>query len=243
MLLPLRHETPLPQVLNGQRVHAFPPQEFLGPLNEFEDRNAPEVVYAVGDTSLLKKGRRVAVVGARDAAPEDLERTRDLVRALVSQSVAVVSGLAAGVDTAAHEEAMARDGRTIAVLGTPLDRTYPASNAKLQRAIMERHVAISQFPFGAEVGRGNFARRNRTMALISDATVVVTAGPSSGTRHQSWEALRLGRMLFFLEPFARADIAWVRKQMAYGAQVLNDRNLDLFLEHLPERAGLEPLAF
>ena len=237
------HRPRLPRVGNGQRVRALAPQEFLGELNEFEERNAPEVVHAAGDTSLLHEGRRAAVVGARDAAPVDLERTRSLVRALVSEGVTVVSGLAAGVDTAAHEEAIARGGRTIAVLGTPLDQTYPPSNADLQQTIMERHTAISQFPFGATVTAGNFAKQNRTMALISDATVIVTAGPTSETRHQGWEANRLGRMLFFLEPFAHTDIPWVRKQMTYGAQVLNDQNLDLFLLHLPGRAGLEPVVF
>ena len=85
--------------------------------------------------------------------------------------------------------------------------------------------------------------RNRTMALISDATVVITAGENSGTRHQGWEAIRLGRELFFLEPFAQSDIRWVTEQMSYGAQPLSNKNLDLFLEHLPERAGLEPIAF
>ena len=237
-----RKEAPFPEV-NGKPVHALAPQDFLGPLNEYEVRNAPRTIYAAGDTSLLKAGRRVSVVGSRNATSAELGRARDLVENLVSHCVTVVSGLAAGIDTIAHEEVVRRGGRTIAVLGTPLDRTYPAANTELQREVIRNHVAISEFPFGGNVTRRNFAMRNRTMALISDATVVITAGENSGTRHQGWEAIRLGRELFFLEPFASSDVRWVAEQIAYGAQSLSDENLDLFLEHLPERTGLEPVAF
>ena len=242
-LLPFAQaEQPLPTV-NGVQVEALAPKDFLGPLNAYEARNAPKAIYAAGDRTLLESGRKVSIVGSRNAEPEDLKRTRQLVARLVSQCVTIVSGLANGIDTVAHDEALRRGGKTIAVLGTPLDQTYPAANAGLQRKIITKHVAISEFPFGTEIKRKNFAMRNRTMALISDATVVVVAGENSGTRHQGWEAIRLGRDLFFLEPFAHSKIPWVTEQMSYGAQALSDKNLDLFLEHLPERAGLEPVAF
>ena len=242
-LLPFhREERPLPTV-SGKQVQALAPQEFLGPLNDFEVRNAPKTIFAAGDASLLPFGRKVSVIGSRNASPAALSQARELVGRLVSQCVTVVSGLASGIDTVAHSEAIRCGGRTIAVLGTPLDKTYPESNSGLQREIIARHLAVSEFPPGSKVTRKNFAMRNRTMALISDATIVVTAGENSGTRHQGWEAIRLGRDLFFLEPFARSDMRWVTEQMSYGAQVLSQDNLDLFLEHLPERAGLEPVAF
>lgn len=242
-LLPFaRVEQSLPTV-NGMQVEALIPQDFLGPLNDYERRNAPRTIFAAGDTSLLGCGRKVSVVGSRKATDDDLDRAQKLVARLVSECVTIVSGLASGIDTIAHREAIERGGRTIAVLGTPLDRTYPESNTVLQREVIRGHVAISEFPLGGNVTRKNFAMRNRTMALISDATVVITAGERSGTRHQGWEAIRLGRELFFLEPFASSDIPWVTEQMSYGAQSLSEENLDLFLEHLPERAGLEPVAF
>ena len=242
-LLPFaRVEQPLPLV-NGQQVRALAPQDFLGPLNAYEVRNAPRTIYAAGDTALLQAGRRVSVVGSRKAAPADLRRARDLVRELVSHCVTVVSGLATGIDTIAHETALGMDGATVAVLGTPLDQTYPKSNTELQRRIIASNLAISQYSFGSAVRRENFVLRNRTMALICDATIIVTASESSGTQHQGWEALRLGRELFLLEPFASSGIPWVTEQISYGAQSLSEKNLDLFLEHLPERAGLEPVAF
>ena len=237
-----REERSLP-VVNGKQVEALAPTEFLGSLNEFELRNAPKTIYVAGDAALLAHGRKVSVVGSRDASAEELKRARRLVRELVSRCVTVVSGLAAGIDTAAHRAAITEGGRTIAVLGTPLDQIYPTSNADLQHEITERHVAISQFPFGSNISRRNFAMRNRTMALISDATVIVTAGENSGTQHQGWEAIRLGRPLFFLDSLLAGDVSWIGEQMKYGGESLGSRNLDLFFEHLPERAGLEPIAF
>ena len=241
--LPFFREQQAPPEVNGGKVKVLAPADFLGPMNEFEERNAPGTVYAVGDTTLLAHGRRVSVVGSRAASAEDLKRARRLVRELVSRCVTVVSGLAAGIDTAAHQEAISEGGRTIAVLGTPLDQTYPTSNVDLQREITTRHVAISQFPFGSKILKRNFAMRNRTMALISDATVIVTASENSGTQHQGWEAIRLGRPLFFLDSLLAEDVSWIQEQMKYGGESLGSRNLDLFFDHLPERAGLEPIAF
>ena len=87
----------------------------------------------------------------------------------------IVSGLAEGIDTAAHTAAISRGGRTIAVLGTPLDQVFPRQNAALQDQIMREHLAVSQFPAGHPVQRKNFPLRNR-WALISDATVIIEAG-------------------------------------------------------------------
>ncbi len=242
-LLPFaRVEQPLPTV-NGKPVRALVPQDFLGPLNAYEVRNAPKTIYTAGDTSLLTAGRRVSVVGSRKAAPADLDRTRDLVRELVSHCVTVVSGLAAGIDTIAHETALGMDGATIAVLGTPLDQTYPKSNTELQKRIIASNLAISQYSFGAAVRRENFVLRNRTMALICDATIIVTASESSGTQHQGWEAIRLGRPLFFLESLLKENVPWISEQMRYGGEPLGDENLDLFFEHLPERGAVDEFAF
>ena len=237
-----RKERSLPEV-NGQQVQVLAPKDFLGPLNTYEARNAPKAIYAAGDTSLLKAGRRVAVVGSRKAAPADLDRARDLVQELVSHCVTVVSGLAAGIDTIAHETALGMDGATIAVLGTPLDQTYPKSNTELQKRIIASNLAISQYSFGSAVRRENFVLRNRTMALICDATIIVAASETSGTQHQGWEAIRLGRPLFFVESLLEQNVSWIREQMRYGGEPLGNENLDLFFEHLPERGAVEDFAF
>lgn len=217
--------------------------ELLGPLSEVEERNAPEALWLAGDRSLLMRGPRVSVVGSRHAPPEGLVRTRKLVRALTDRRMVVVSGLALGIDTAAHEATIEFGGRTIAVLGTPLDQVSPIQNRELQAHIMREHLAVSQFAPSEAVHRGAFPARNRTMALLSDATVVVEAGAQSGTEHQAWEALRLGRMLFVLKSVADTQHAWVLKVIDYGAQVLTEANLDVALEHMPERTRGETIPF
>lgn len=217
------------------KVLELPPDEALGPLNEIERKNAPRLLFLAGDIDLLRHGPRVSVVGSRKPSEEGLARTRDLVAALAGRGMTVVSGLAEGIDTAAHESALAHGGRTIAVLGTPLDEFYPARNRELQERLMRDHLVVSQFAPGTPTQRKSFPMRNRTMALLCDATVIVEASDKSGTLHQGWEALRLGRLLFLLESVAKDHLlAWPREMIRYGAQVLSRENLDLVLEEMPE---------
>jgi DNA processing protein len=105
---------------------------------------------------------------------------------------------------------------------------------------MREHLCLSQFPAGAPFQRGNFPMRNRTMALISDATVIVEAGDKSGSLHQGWGALRLGRPLFLFEAILEdASLDWPKEMVHYGAQVISLSSIDLILEFLPERTGEE----
>jgi DNA processing protein len=213
------------------------PEALIGTLNEVERKNAPRVLYIAGDVDLFSRGPRVSVVGTRHPSEDGFRRARRLTKALVEKKIIVVSGLADGIDTEAHVTAIEGGGRTIAVLGTGLDRSFPPENAPLLERIMKEHLAISQFQPGTPPKRTNFPQRNRTMALLSDATVIVEAGEGSGTLHQGWEALRLGRPLFLLESLAhRADLTWPAEMIRYGAQVLSRENLDLALEEIPERA-------
>lgn len=211
------------------------PQELLGPLNEVERKHAPRSLYVAGDISLCRNSARVSVIGTREVSPIGLKRTHDLARMLIDRGAVVVSGLARGVDTCAHRTAIEAGGRTIAVIGTPLDQFYPKENADLQREIMAEHLVISQFPVGSPAERKNFAIRNRTMALVSHTTVIVEAGEGSGTLHQGWEALRLGRPLFLLESLVkRTDLKWPREMVGYGAQILTRGNIDVLFECLPQ---------
>lgn len=211
------------------------PEELLGPLNEVERKHAPRALYVAGDIGLCRGCARVSVIGTREASLLGLKRTQDLVGMLVDCGAVIVSGLARGVDTCAHRTAIEAGGRTIAVIGTPLGSFYPRENEELQRKIMAEHLVISQFPEGAQAERKNFAIRNKTMALVSHATVIVEAGEGSGTLHHGWEALRLGRPLFLLESLVkRADLKWPRAMLDYGAQVLTRGNIDVLLECLPE---------
>lgn len=220
----------------GRRVR---PEELLGPLDEVERKHAPDELFVEGDTALVTRGARVSIVGSRKASTEGLKRAARLAALLVERNVVVVSGLAEGIDTAAHVAAIEHGGRTMAVLGTPLDQCSPARNRDLQRRIMREHLAVSQFAPGKSLGAKAFPMRNRTMALLSDVTVIVEAGEKSGTIHQGWEALRLGRPLHIMESLVLEGHAWTREMQRYGAFVLSDSTKDLFLESIPEESRVE----
>ncbi|MEN9895537.1 MAG: hypothetical protein RIR97_1389, partial [Pseudomonadota bacterium] len=137
-----------------------------------------ELLYFQGWWELVNSPRSVAVVGTRQPSAEGLARTRKLVKSLVLDDFTIVSGLAAGVDTIAHTSAIKLGGRTIAILGTPLSKSYPASNAKLQKEIAEHHLLISQVPVKRYSNQKNptsnnffFPERNITMSALTDATI------------------------------------------------------------------------
>lgn len=221
-------------ISRAMHIETLTPSEILGTLNDVEAKNAPLKVFLAGDAQLLTRFPRVAIVGSRSASADGLKRARSLAGALVNHQMIVVSGLAAGIDTAAHRGAIDAGGRTIAVLGTPLDECYPRENEELQHLIISGHLAVSQFPVGQATTPKSFPMRNRTMALLTDATVIVEAGEKSGTVHQGWEALRLGRKLFLLDSVAsNPDLSWPREMISYGAEVLSRENLEDALADLP----------
>ena len=219
---------------------AYSAEELLGPLNPQELMYAPKQLFVAGHAEWLRQEPRVSVVGARKASPDGLKRAAKLARLLVKHGAIVISGLAEGIDAAAHTTAMDAGGRTVAVIGTPLSETYPAKHRELQHRLMRDHLVLSQFPEGYPTTRKNFPLRNRTMALVSDASVIVEASDGSGSLSQGWEALRLGRPLFLLASVLdQRGLSWPRKMMDYGAMVLNKPE-DL-LEQLPEPVD-DPLA-
>ena len=149
-------------------------------------------IWLAGDSSLVRLPS-VAIVGSRNVSPEGSARARRLARELSSAGVVVVSGLAKGVDSEALNAAIEANGKTIGVIGTPLDRAYPAENKRLQEKIYREHLLISQFESGKTVYPSNFPERNKLMAAISDATAIVEASDESGSLHQAAECTRLGR--------------------------------------------------
>ncbi len=171
----------------------------------------------------LAESRSVAVVGTRKPTPDGIARTRKLVKALVKDNFTIVSGLAAGVDTVAHETAIAEGGRTIAVIGTPLSHTYPRGNAALQRKIASEFLLISQVPlkrYERQDYRKNrlfFPERNITMSALTEATIIVEAGETSGTLIQARAALHQGRKLFILDNCFQRGLSWPQKFADKGA--------------------------
>jgi DNA processing protein len=227
-------------------IASWTPEDLLRPLNDAEQKHAPREIFVAGDKALLRAAPAVAIVGSREATPAGLARANKLARLLVQQNIIVMSGLAEGIDTAAHLGAMCNGGRTIAVLGTPLDQCFPAKNRGLQQEIMRDHLAVTQFLIGTKVGKHTFPIRNRTMALLSDATVIIEAKERSGSLHQGWEAIRLGRPLFLAKSlFDDPGLQFPREFEHYGAEVLTDESLAILIEQLPQgpRVATSPIPF
>jgi len=188
----------------------------------------------------LAESRSVAVVGTRKPTPEGVSRTRKLIKALVKDDITVVSGLATGIDTVAHETAISEGGRTIAVIGTPLSHNYPKENAELQRKIASEFLLISQVPVkryeGQDYRRNRlfFPERNITMSALTEATIIVEAGETSGTLIQARAALHQGRKLFILDSCFRSGLTWPQKFAEKGAVRVTD--YDDIRQHLAPTA-------
>jgi DNA processing protein len=194
------------------------------PLRLRDATDPIEILYFLGSWELAEAPRRVAVVGTRKVSAEGAARTRKLVRELARHDYTVVSGLAQGVDTIAHQIAIESGGRTIAVIGTPISEVYPKENAELQRRIAEQYLLISQVPVlryknqSPQWNRLFFPERNKTMSALTEATIIVEASETSGTLIQAQAALKQGPNLFILESnFQNPDISWPAKYEKLGA--------------------------
>jgi DNA processing protein len=185
------------------------PKQFTLLTGRRDDPDAP--VYYAGELTLLNRPA-VSIVGTREVSEEGRGRARRLARELARAGILVVSGLARGVDTASHLGAIEGGGHTAAVIGTPLDKAYPAENAPLQEEIYRSHLLLTPFPVGERVYPSNFPKRNRVMAAVTDATVIVEASDTSGTLHQAAECGLLGRWLFIMKSVAEnPHLSWPAK--------------------------------
>jgi DNA processing protein len=184
-------------------------------------------IHFSGDIRFLQN-RVVSIVGTREISEEGIRRANRLSRELAHHGIVVMSGLAKGVDSVAHKAAIEAGGKTAAVIGTPLDRAYPAENAELQTEIYTHHLLISPFGVGEEVYRSNFPTRNRVMALLSDATVIVEASDTSGTLHQAAECQKNGRWLFIMKSVADDPrLTWPRKFLNQPRTMVLERSEDV----------------
>jgi len=172
---------------------------------------AEPIIHFAGKLDLLRRPC-VSVIGARAVSPEGKARAARIARELAKADIVVVSGLAKGVDQAAHQASIDSGGRTVAVIGTPLDKAYPAENGELQEAIWRDHLLISQFRPGQRTFPSDFPKRNRLMAAITDASIIVEASDTSGTLHQAAECARLGRWLFIMRSVVEnPKLTWPKK--------------------------------
>jgi DNA processing protein len=176
------------------------------------------ILFYRGDLSLLEQ-RVISVVGTRNPSPTGIDNARRVTKLLGELGYIVLSGLAKGVDTVAHKVSLDSNGKTIAVLGTPIHKIYPAENKTLAEEIASRGLLMSCSLPHEEKGQYLFPRRNRLMALLSKATIIIEAGPTSGVVHQAAECLRQSRTLILLKPLVEQSLPWVPGFIKSGAKV------------------------
>jgi DNA processing protein len=138
---------------------------------------------------------RVSIVGTRQSTAYGERCTRTLTRALVRAGVSIISGMARGIDGAAHRTAIEEGGKTVAVLGTGIDVPYPVGHRQLHRSIAEHGLVLSENPPGATAHPGAFPKRNRIIAALAPVTIVIEAGFKSGALNTASQALELGRVV------------------------------------------------
>lgn len=206
---------------NLRLIHNLPPFLFVRGAMERDD------------------ARSVAVVGTRDASEDGLRRAAKMAHGLAGAGVTVVSGLASGIDTAAHRATLDEDARTVAVVGTGILRTYPAENAELVERIVERGAVVSQFWPRQHPAQHTFPRRNVVMSGIVQGSIVVEASRTSGAKMQARLALEHGKRVFLMRSLV-TDQPWARAYLERGA--IEVSSVDDVLDQLRTSEQIEGVA-
>lgn len=201
----------------GLGVHTFRDTSYPAQLREIHQ--VPPVLFSRG--TLCPGESAVSVVGSRRASDQSLSWASEMSVALVSAGITVVSGLAAGIDTAAHTAALNAGGRTVAVLGTGINRVYPTANRALQERIAGEGLVLSQFWPDAPATKKAFPLRNATMSGYGRATIVVEAGETSGARIQARVSVEHGRSVILRDCVVRANDWAAALQRRSGVHVVS----------------------
>lgn len=179
----------------GVRILTFDDPDYPLALSRIPDM--PLVIYCTGDPRWLNEPGTIGIVGSRRPTEYGLNAAADIGGALAKSGAVIVSGLADGLDSAGHRAAVKNNCPTIAVMGVPIDRTYPAANAVLRHKIEQKGCVISEYPPRSEgVGANGFLQRNRLIAALSSALLVVEAQEKSGTMSTVSHAERYGKPVF-----------------------------------------------
>lgn len=200
----------------GENRHALTLGDPHYPAELLQMADPPVMLYVLGDISTLQHPRRLAIVGSRNPTPQGETNARQFAQALGEAGVCVVSGLALGVDGAAHDGALLGGSSTIAVVGTGLDRVYPKRHLALAHRIAAQGAIVSEYPLGTPPLRENFPQRNRLIAGLSQGTLVVEAAVQSGSLITARLAAEQGREVFAIPgsihaPQARGCHALIRQ--------------------------------
>lgn len=190
------------------------------PQSLLDTADPPLLLYAKGSTALLNQPS-IAIVGSRNATRQGEANAEAFARALSEAGLTVVSGLALGIDAAAHRGALQGPGSTVAVIGTGPDRIYPARNAALAREIAERGLVLSEFPVGTPALSGNFPRRNAVIAGLTRGCLVVEAAERSGSLITARLAAEAGRDVFAIPGSIHSPLAkGCHKLIKQGAKLV-----------------------
>ena len=195
--------------------------------------------YYKGDLALLRE-RCIAIAGTRKASPEGKAKARQIAKELAEQNFVIVSGLAEGIDTEAQQSAIEAKGATLGVIGTPINKYYPKQNKKLQDKIAKDFLLISQVPFykyDKEFFRSrtyHFPRRNKIIASISEAVVIVEVSNTRGSYVLANECLKQNKKLFIIDScFKNKEAEWLKDYEKKGAIKIKDTS-DI-LKHIQSR--------
>lgn len=179
-----------------KQVHLITIEDEIYPYNLKQIEDCPPVLYALGNVDLLKDSNMLAIVGARDASLSALKCAEALSSKLAENNITIVSGMAKGIDSAAHNGALSANGKTIAVLGTGVDVIYPKEKKELYNNLVKNGLILSEYPFHTQPQASNFPRRNRIVSGLSKGVLVVEASIKSGSIITANMALEQGRDVY-----------------------------------------------
>ena len=194
-----------------------------------ETGDPPLLLYTLGRAELLSSSG-IAIVGSRSATPQGMDNARSFARFLSERGLTIVSGLAMGIDGAAHEGGLAGPGSTVAFVGTGLDRVYPARHAGLMQRIAAQGLVASEYPLGSEPLPLNFPRRNRLIAGTTLGTLVVEAAVESGSLITARMALECGREVFAIPGSIHSPQASGCHRLIQEGAKLVERGADVLAE-------------
>jgi DNA processing protein len=221
----------------GARLTTALAEDEVYPVNLRVIFNLPPFLFYRGELR-RDDSRAVAVVGSRKASEDGIRRARKIARALVEHDVTVLSGLARGIDAAAHTATLEAGGRPIAVIGTGILRSYPKENADLQERIAREGALVSQFWPDHPPTKRSFPMRNVVMSGMSQGTVVVEANSRSGAKMQARIALEHRKQVFLLRTLVTSQ-DWAREYLSRGAFEIGE--VEDVLRHLRTAEQIENL--
>jgi DNA processing protein len=220
---------PTLQWLQKDNAHLVTLADSTYPQALLEISNPPAVLYAIGNLHWLNHPS-IAMVGSRSATPQGEKNAEDFAQSLCNHGLCVVSGMALGIDGAAHRGAIKANGATIAVVGTGLDIVYPARHRDLAHKIAERGLIISEFPLGTPSKAQNFPRRNRLISGLSLGCLVVEANVASGSLITARLATEQGREVFAIPGSIHSPVAKGCHQLIKQGAKLVDHVQDILEE-------------